>query len=334
MQAIRQYARLQLPFVRRFSNAPSKIVLENVSQRRGLLRISGDEIYNFLQGLITNDVRHLQGSDAAIFTMFLNKQGRVLFDTIIYKNDDKTCFIECDQSVEDQLKKHLMLFRVRKKISIDVITKETSVWAGFRQTSETKEPLTSLAIELSKYRKLSDQTIACIDPRLSQLGMRLITPNNLQIKDFQNIDDQLELSTDQYNYDKHRYILGVSEGAAEIPPTKIFPFEANCDYLNGISFHKGCYLGQEFTARTYHTGVIRKRIMPITMESDVQVGYDTAIINEKDQLMGKVKGAQGRHAIGSLKVDQALATKCLKIGNVIASTWRPSWWPQKSTPVN
>lgn len=344
--------RLRLPNVsllgrRNFAheNAASKILFENLSSKRSILRMQGNEVFEFLQGLITNDINHVKcgdgSADCAMFTMFLNKPGRVMYDAIIYKRhtDSNSFLIECDQAVADDLRRHLMLYRVRKKIDIEIVNNELNVWTGF--TSDQSQN----AIDISKAVVKSTQkgVLACLDPRLNQIGTRFIVPSNFQIHDFQQLFDQnatdkcnIELSKgddgDEYNYTEHRYVFGISEGSLEIQPLKMFPFEANCDYLHGISFHKGCYLGQEFTARTYHTGVIRKRIMPIVLNEmnniDTDFTYDTPITNETGQLIGKLKGVRNRHAIGSLKVDQALSSKYLKIGEHTASTKRPLWWPR------
>lgn len=334
-----KYCRIfkSLTFVRHFSSnvIPStKLIFENLSSNRSLLRVSGNEVFQFLQGLITNDINHVKEAtiDTAMFTMFLNKPGRVLYDAIIYKrhNDENACFIECDQAIENDLKRHLMMFRVRKKIDITSVNNDLNIWVGFKD--DRNASIKSQAIAMPKLsNKNSEAIIVCHDPRLNQLGIRFLVPSKFQFSDLQKYHDQeCTLSNDDYNYIEHRYLHGVSEGSIEIPSTKTFPFEANCDYLHGISFHKGCYLGQEFTARTYHTGVIRKRIMPIVIDTknDLELAFDTPILNETEQTIGKLKGIRNQHAIGSLRVDQALDAKSLKIGTLTASTYRPEWWPK------
>lgn len=353
MNALRK---LRLPNVsyhsRRYfahENVTSKILFENLSSKRSILRMHGNEVFEFLQGLITNDINHVKSGDGsgdcAMFTMFLNKPGRVMYDAIIYKRqtDSKTCLIECDQAIADELRRHLMLYRVRKKIDIDIINNELNIWAGFTNNDASQSNQSQNTTEIPKLiaNSAHNDILAIPDPRLNQIGTRLIVPSNFQIQNFQQIFDQnateCTLSkvddADAYNYTEHRYVFGISEGSMEIQPLKMFPFEANCDYLHGISFHKGCYLGQEFTARTFHTGVIRKRIMPIVLNEvnnsvDIDYKYDTPITNETNQLIGKLKGIRNRHAIGSLKVDQALSAKYLKIGEHTASTKRPLWWPR------
>lgn len=324
-------------------SSQSKLFFENVSSKRSLIRVSGTDVYAFLQGLITNDVSHIQKNVAgsAIFTMFLNKQGRVLYDAIVYKsgNLNTSCFIECDRNAENQLKQHLQFFRIRRNVKIDIVNDELNIWVCFRDYRKHCEDITNGLTKIDEKivaRTFDNGGIASIDPRFCKLGMRLIAPKNLNLNDFQGIDNNIEcVLTDQaYNYTKHRYVFGISEGSSEIPPTKSFPFEVNCDYLHGISFHKGCYLGQEFTARTYHTGVIRKRIMPIVIHSySVQPGddieYNTPIVDENGQLIGKLRGHQNEYAIGLLKVDLAIRSKYLKINNLYATTKYPNWWPEK-----
>lgn len=341
MQSIRIFNRLKYTS-RYFSKDVcyhNRIYLENLSVQRSLLRLSGNEVFGFLQGLITNDIAHLKTSptDCAIYTMFLNKQGRVLYDTIIYKyrNDDSTVLIECDQTIQNELKQHLTSFQVRKRISIDIMDHNLNVWASFTDSRKYSGGLLeSIAPTKLKRSRLGEKILACFDPRLNELGLRLVTPSRFNIENFQSLDANVEfvLSEQQYNYVEHRYIHGISEGIQEIPIAKAFPFEANCDYLHGISFHKGCYLGQELTARTYHTGVIRKRIMPIVISSpDMNIGYDSQILNENGLLIGKVRGIQKTHAIGSLKIEPALCSKYLKIGKIYVSTFRPTWWPATKT---
>lgn len=316
------------------------MLFENLSSSRTLLRVAGDEVNGFLQGLITNDINHVTvaSPNNAMFAMFLNKQGRVLFDAIIYKctTSDNTFFIECDQRIDEQLKRHLQLFRVRKKISIDTVRDEFNVWAIFQEYSKPEDTKQTSSSKREPFLK-SSGLITCSDPRLNLLGTRLIAPSDHVIENFREIIGEREClpSTDAYNYAQHRYACGVSEGVTEIATGKSFPFEANCDFLHGISFHKGCYLGQEFTARTYHTGVIRKRVMPVVLDNlssahgEHKFDYDTTIANENDQPIGKLKGIRNRNAIAVLKVDDALKASHLKINDLIATTYRPVWWPQQ-----
>lgn len=305
--------------------AADKLFHESLSAHRSVVRVAGAEVSGFLQGLITNDINHIRPSSpsAALYTMFLSKPGRVLYDAIILRCDrDDVLFIDCDRRIDAQLAKHLQMFRVRKKIAIDIVNDEFAVHAIF-----AKQPAT-VPLDHGQLLDIDGAALVAQDPRLHALGLRLIVPANVRLS-----SPNLLAAEPSYTYVRHRYMYGVPEGIVEIQSQKCFPFEVNCDYMHGISFHKGCYLGQEFTARTYHTGVVRKRMMPISIEaiSDAdcqQLEYDTPILDDTGQALGKLKGACNGNAIGVLRVDKALDAKHLQIGPYKASTRRPEWWPK------
>lgn len=318
----------------------NRLSVENVSARRSLVRVCGNrkEVEQFLQGLITNDINHVAEakSNAAMYTMFLNKPGRVLYDAIVYKTqaEPECVYIECDRTLDTNLQNHLRLFRVRKKIDIDIVRDDFDIWVAFQPNQAATKKVGSEMIENGLIKKF-------IDPRLATLGWRLITPKKIDQNEFENVwpNHQISLSTETsaYNYTQHRYVHGVCEGVDEIPTEKCFPFDVNCDYLHGISFHKGCYLGQEFTARTYHTGVIRKRVMPIRLDLDKNcenksaISLDTPISNDDGKVIGKLKGIRNGNAIGLLRIDLALNSKSLQIGEFKGLASCPEWWPVTRT---
>lgn len=289
--------------------------LFSLSRSRSLIRCVGakTETTQFLQGMVTNDMNHLTKETSCIYALFLNKAGRILYDSIIYKvpapDAEKESFlIECDESVASTLAKHLKLYRVRRKIDITV-SDEHDLWCLSGQGEV----------------KTSEGVSAFADPRLKSLGSRIITSKNLNLKE--QLGSVEEGSSDDYAI--HRYKLGVCEGIVELPPEKSFPLEANCDYMHGVSFHKGCYIGQEFTARTHHTGVVRKRIMPLTFENKLQFKLDepVEVKNEENQSVGKVRNVIGQHGLGLLRIEQVLAAKQLSLNENKCRTWRPDWWP-------
>lgn len=276
---------------------------------RSVIRLSGNESRDFIQGLITNDINHLGGQSSSIYSLFLNKQGRVLHDVIIYGSEDKSeLFVETDNSVAQDLRKHMMIYRIRRKISIDIVDDEYKVWAAFGGDQEKK-------IDLPE---------ASYDPRVKGLGQRLLTRLS---------DDEMAARVtigSVSNFRQHRYRLGVAEGVKEIMPGKAFPLEVNCDYMHGLSVHKGCYLGQEFTARTYHTGVVRKRIMPLELESSMDDAdlIDKDVQTQDGKAGGKVRALEDRVGIGLLRVETVLAAERLLANkSTPVRTWKPNWWP-------
>lgn len=358
-----QYAKL---FAKKacFTNGPSRHIIQerllNIScqveplLKRGLIRVSGEDSSSFLQGIVTNDMKHLQETKS-IFTMFLNTKGRVLFDSIIYKRkEEHTFFVECDLDGVQGLVKHLKMYRVRRKVNVDPINDEWKLWVLFnpkevetssnvvKHENQDRVPCSlpsrpnenSAVLSYLDDVTLSNDSTIYPDPRLSFLGYRVIAPKNENvIKSVQNVGISVESST--HSYRMFRFRLGVGEGIKELPTEKCFPLEANCDYLHGVSFHKGCYIGQELTARTHHTGVVRKRLMPLVLDNEFTESstvIDAPIeeaSGEKKTSIGKLRGVEKNCALGLMRVAEALVVKKLKINSSEGATERPHWWPQE-----
>lgn len=307
-----------------------KFIIEPLEQRK-LIRVKGEDVISFLQGLTTNDMRQLQVSpSASIYTMFLNKAGRVLYDAIMYRTpaEESTILIECDQDISNELMRHLKLYRVRRKIQIDNIAEELNIWSLF---NAHEDPAVNRLNSAEMPTSMEDIVIVQ-DPRLSCLGHRLLTPADTTSTDLSNMYKDLcqvnvEGPSSEYNYRLHRYTVGVAEGVLDMPPGKQFPLEANCDLLNGVSFNKGCYVGQELTARVHHTGVIRKRHMPVILNAPLSPKTSNAIFNEAGAKVGNILGSTKNHAIGLLRIEQVVKAKELKIDGNVCCVEKPKWWP-------
>lgn len=328
-----------LHFQRSFSSAPTNI-FEQLTNR-ALIRISGNESSQFLQGLITNDMNHLEHGMGCMFTMFLNVKGRVLFDTIIYKTAERdTFFVECDAAGIDTLCKHLKMYRVRRKIDIDDLREHYNIFSVFNaENIETIRhgrkdgALTGLIVPCdvlkttlpdSSSTKVYRDLLIYRDPRISYLGSRVIALKSTDA--FGQISDIVAVKPGMA-YRWFRYCVGVGEGSSDLPPGDCFPLEANCDYLHGVSFHKGCYIGQELTARTHHTGVVRKRLMPLYFtKTPSRIPEDNRIIDKGNNL-GKLRGVEGDVGLGLLRIDKALECGEFSVGDGIAQTVKPNWWP-------
>ncbi|CAN1748027.1 Putative transferase At4g12130, mitochondrial [Linum perenne] len=176
------------------------------------------------------------------------------------------------------------------------------------------------------------------DPRLDCLGLRGIFPSN-RTPPLVEADKE----TDEGNYLLWRIEKGVAEGPSEIPKGEAIPLEYNLVGLNAISFDKGCYVGQEFIARTHHRGVIRKRLVPLTFvddggkEVEKKVAAGSQVIDAGSaKKIGSITTALGSRGLGLLKLDDAfkgsgsLAIEGLEDVKVEAS--RPKWWPLEWFP--
>lgn len=283
--------------------------------KRSLIRCNGtnNEASNFLQGIITNDMK-LFSEQNCIYTLFLNKLGRILYDSIIYKlpamTDEEKYLIECDASIADNLMRHLKLYRVRRKVDIS-LSDEHNLWCLGNSNKK---------IEYSQNVKPYQ------DPRVNDFGMRVITSKDYNLSE--NLNESL--GSDE-EYMEYRYKFGVAEGIVDLIPEKSFPLESNCDLMKGVSFHKGCYIGQELTARTFHTGVVRKRLMPLIFEkkiilSNVKDNFD--IKNEEKQSVGKLRNISGNYGLGLMRIEQTMTAKSLNYNENPCKTEKPFWWPQ------
>ncbi|XP_071554889.1 putative transferase CAF17 homolog, mitochondrial [Temnothorax nylanderi] len=281
--------------------------LEHLSDR-SVLRVSGNEASTFLQGLITNDMNYLDEGAPNIYTLFLNIRGRVMCDAIVYKSEESNLYyVECDSLIIDSLQRHLKMYRVRRKIDIEHVGDKINVWSMFGSTkhfdngvaaTETgKHKLEGMIFPCgklnSKASKFVDNVMIYEDPRLPDLGLRILAESQISRHEIiKHLDADVPPSENLADYKAFRYKLGVGEGAHDLPLGKALPLEINCDYLHGVSFHKGCYIGQELTARTYHTGVVRKRLMPLLFDNviDKPLAYDEKILNESGNAVGKFRG--------------------------------------------
>jgi len=310
---------------------------------RSVLQISGTEAPSFLQGLMTNDINILVDNERkSLYCMFLNTGGRILFDAIISKGSQSDQYLlDLDSKMCNLAKKHLSLYKVRRKIRIDV-SKDLSVHAVFKgdqETVSTSEHLTTQShligstfcdggsgVEVSS-PPLVKPCLAHPDPRLASLGHRIILENSEAPAQFLTDDCKL---VDREDFLLHRCKLGVAEGSDDIPLGKCTPLEHNLDYLHGVSFHKGCYLGQELTARTHHTGVIRKRILPLKLAEEINIGNEElAVVNQAGKSVGKVRRVHSDVGLGLMRLKESFSAEKLTVNGTPVTVEKPRWWPSE-----
>ncbi|XP_065486269.1 putative transferase CAF17, mitochondrial isoform X1 [Caloenas nicobarica] len=303
---------------------------------RALLGVRGADAAVFLQGLLTNDVTRLVAGDAppaaavprALYAHALNVQGRCLYDLILYRlhespGEEPHILLECDDGVLDAVQKHLKLYKIRRKVNIAPCL-DLSLWAVV-----PREPAGDIAGSLAK---CGDQALVLTpDPRTEVMGWRLITKKGANLSEIipgshiGNIQD----------YHTHRYKQGIPEGVKDLPPGVALPLESNLAYMNGISFTKGCYVGQELTARTHHVGVIRKRLLPVHFASPLpkdNVPEGAEILTESGKSAGKFRAGGGEFGIALLRLANINEALCLNIAGdkVKLTASKPEWWPKNA----
>lgn len=301
---------------------------------RSVLKLCGVQIYEFLQGLVTNDIFSLRTRQTSLYTFLLNNKGRILYDALIYKVSDSELLLECDSLLKTDIIKHIKQYCVRKKI--EIVPQDTSVWVVFNNNlndfsdpnSAFRNSCESLSSVIPKLESESIENNMNFyrDPRLIELGFRIMSPTTVDVGKFL-INRDVNVSSTK-SYSSHRYKLGVAEGVHELPVGSCIPHETNGDYLNGISFDKGCYLGQELTARVHYTGVVRKRLMPIILSSvpDSDIEKDTPVTSNGKNI-GKINVLHQKHGLALMRVAETLENpNDLRVSEIPVRSYKPYWW--------
>ena len=266
---------------------------------RVCLRLKGSaegELSAYLQGLTTNNVKGFMSQPKSAGSMFaglLSPQGRILFDTIIHKvpSNGRTAgseelLMECDDRCVDLLVSHLDKYRLRSKVNWHV-DHDMDIWSihspsGSVFSNGRKDHLLPLLVNVADggaggVLKMFDGLHSwSVDPRHMSMGVRVIAGAFASPSGWKDtvVDDDSGRLASFDAYTMHRYLLGISEGAVDMPPDSRLPQEFNLDIMNGIDYRKGCYIGQELVVRTHHRGVVRKRVVPIALKGMVRHTYD------------------------------------------------------------
>lgn len=221
---------------------------------RGVVCVSGADSLRFLQSLVTADMHSICAPRASSTAVgFLDRRGRLLFGGLIHSKSQNDYLIDIASDCLPRMIKHLQSFRVRSDVAVDDVSKEFKIW---------------------QFVGLRDEELPSgvgPDPRLDTLGSRAVLP-----QDF-NPSSELELQ-DECEYERLRIVKGVADGGDF--ETGGLPLDVGLHLINGVSFSKGCYLGQELTARSHFTGVLRKRLTTLIVK---QPGDDSnRVIDEAD----------------------------------------------------
>jgi tRNA-modifying protein YgfZ len=250
---------------------------------RGVVSVIGADAEKFLAGLITNDMALL--SDArAIYAGLLTPQGKVLFDFFVLRNGDGF-LLDVARDQASALTKRLMLYKLRAAVEIADVSQDYAVAALWNGGSPVLES--------------GPRCIVFPDPRLREMGARAL----IQVPLPSDLGGAgITAATDQ-DYLAHRVRLGVPEGGKDYVFGDTFPHEALFDQLGGVSFTKGCYVGQEVVSRMQHRATVRKRIVPVTGREDLPAGGIEIMAG--DVAIGTLGSVSGRRGLALLRLDRA-----------------------------
>ncbi|KAH8118455.1 Aminomethyltransferase folate-binding domain-containing protein [Phellopilus nigrolimitatus] len=344
---------------------------------RALLYLSGSQATEFLNGVLASSVPN--PPRGPFLSAFLHAQGRVLHDVLVYTKKNARghdgYFIEYDSrpSEAPPLLTALKRFILRAKVKVEDVSSQYDVWSiwgseqvreweSSRKWTRTRSGVIEPQWDSSEHWPWSDgdeERVTLRDRRAVGMGKRALVPKG---------DKPGEASTheltDSDAYTLHRILHGVPEGIIDISPMQAFPMESNLDVMGGLDFRKGCYIGQELTVRTYHTGVLRKRILPVhitsstaeapipessaLVHSDVRAVFSEASTSPRPRIRGTGKLLSTTQGVGLALmrlehvdlVEKGLMKFQIESGETEpesektiwnVSHWWPEWWPVQAS---
>jgi hypothetical protein len=244
---------------------------------RFVLRVAGEDARKFLQGLITSDINALEES-SAVHAGLLNPQGKILFDFFVVAADG-AFLIDVAKEKASELRQRLGFYRLRAAVEI------------------AEEPAFKVAASWGDRPCLPGGAIAYADPRLPELGFRVLLPSNADVAEL-----GCAPATEE-NYHALRIGLGVPEGGRDYAFGDTFPHEALFDQLRGVDFAKGCFIGQEVVSRMEHRGTARKRIVPV--EGDGPLPAPGTSVEADGVAIGTLGSVSGTSGLALIRLDRA-----------------------------
>jgi folate-binding protein YgfZ len=253
---------------------------------RAVLAVSGEDRVGFLQGLVSNDVS-LAAPGRAVWAALLTPQGKWLADFFVLSDGERLLLdVAADQAA--MVAARLGRFRLRSRVAIEAAS--LGVYAGW----DGDAPVDG---------------VGAPDPRLAEAGFRLLASGGI------------EVNADAADYDRHRLLLGLPDGGRDLESEKSLLLEAGFDELNGVSWTKGCYMGQELTARTRYRGLLKRRIVPVTAEGALPPPGTALMAGERE--VGTMRSS--RDGLGMAVVRLESLHEALTGGGVTLHPRVPAW---------
>ena len=252
---------------------------------RGVLEVTGEDRIAFLQGLVSNDVA-LAGPGRAVFAALLTPQGKWLAEFFVVAEGDRL-LLDCEAAQVAMLVPRLMRFRLRSRVAIQALPLAVATgWGG------TPAPAGALP-----------------DPRLEAAGWRVIGAN-------------LVADATAEDYDRHRLALGLPDGSRDMVAEQSLLLEAGFDELHGVSWTKGCYMGQELTARTKYRGLLKRRLVPVAVEGPLPAPGTPVLSGTAE--VGEMRSGRAGLGIAQLRLE-ALDGRALRCGEAAVVPRVPGW---------
>lgn len=244
-------------------------ILEN----RAAVTVTGPEARPFLQGLITQDINLLE-TCSLLYSALLTPQGKFDFDFFI-SGRNETILLECEAERADELVKRLSAFKLRK--ALDITAAPIQVFVAWRAAMAAADR----------------------DPRHPDLGYRIL---GTDLKNFDGFE-----KTDFAAYDCHRLSLGIPDGSRDFARDEDTVADMGLEKFNGVSFTKGCYMGQELTSRMHHRGLAKKGLYKVTITDDPLPPFTDIVVD--NNLIGEMRSSSGNQGLAMLRHEHLKAAE-------------------------
>jgi len=232
---------------------------------RGLISISGEDVKNFLQNIITNDIEKVNSS-TSIFSALFTPQGKYLFEFFLIKSKNGY-FLDCDNKFTNGIINYLLKYRLRSKVEIKDISSEFVIGLISLEKFLDIQKEVNKNVDTIEFR----DSPLFLDPRNKNLGARVVSSLEKLHLTIKKLNLKI-IKPDTYFAKAHS--LGIPIKGIENLKDQLFGLEANFEELNAIDFKKGCYIGQENTARMKLKEKLRRRLLPISSTKKLNIGEE------------------------------------------------------------
>jgi hypothetical protein len=266
---------------------------------RGVIEVSGVDRVAFLQGLVSNDVAQA-APGRAVWTALLTPQGKWLADFFILAEGDRL-LLDVERAQAAMLVERLGRFRLRAKVALRDRSDTLAVYAAW-----------------GGMPVLPEGAVMAPDPRVEGAGWRIISPV------------PLAATADADGWDGHRLGLGLPDGSVDLEAEKTVLMEAGFDELNGVSWSKGCYMGQELTARTRYRGLVKRRLVPVAIDGPAPPP-GTLVLRDGIEV-GALRSARDGRGLATLRLE-AIGADALSCGGATLHPDVPAWMRLPEAPT-
>jgi hypothetical protein len=275
---------------------------------RSVIAVGGPDRAEFLQGLISNDTAKV-GPGRAIWAALLTPQGRFLNDMFVVEDGDGTFLMETERERAPALARKLKMYTLRSKVTVE-------------DRSNTMDVAVVHGSNADKILPIAGAT-AFVDPRLAELGVRVLAPAGQTAALLLGLDE-----APLAEYEALRLRLGVPDGSRDMPVEKALLLESGFDELHGVDWQKGCYMGQELTARTKYRGLVKRRLFPVKVEGALPPPGTP--VERDGREVGEIRSGLGDRALAMLQLDAAEGPLTAEGATLHAE--RPAWMQIGSKP--